>query len=175
MTVKSRIDEAFRYFNLPPKAGFAAVAQAYRELKLLYSTDGLATYSLLNKEGRLRELAEIEEFYLVLTEHLTDKNQAEPAGPRGDARHWDCGSGVSPAAFLRECREIDGVSLQSIAVKSKIGTDHLTNIEMQRDERLPAPVYLRGFIIEFARQLRISNPEELASAYLHLLADRKGG
>lgn len=172
MTELSRVHEAFRYFGLEPTDGFVAVDHAYRELTLLYSRDSLATYSLISEDERLFELAEIDKHYRVLTAHLTENSQQEETASPSDGRSWHAETGLTPGAYLRECRENDRVSLQSIAVQSKIGTGHLENIEAERYDRLPAPVYLRGFIVEFARLLRIANPEELTREYLRLLAER---
>ena len=175
MTDHSRVADAFRFFGLATTEGFVAVDQAYRELKLLYGRNSLATYSLVSEDERLGELAEIDKHYRILTAYLTEDSEQESPAATPDGRFWEQGAEVSPGAFLRECRESDDLSLQSIAVQSKIGTAHLENIEAERYDRLPAPVYLRGFIVEFARLLRVTNPEDLTRAYLRLLAEQRRG
>ena len=174
MSDKIKVAEAFRFLGLEPTSGFVEVSHACKELKALYGMGGLATYSLLSEEERSHELAGINEAYRVLTAYFTEKPHEETTTPQVDVRYYHADSGVSPAAFLRECRERDGLSLQGVAAQSKIGTDHLGNIETERYERLPAPVYLRGFIVEFARILGISNPEELTREYLRLLTEHSG-
>jgi flagellar biosynthesis protein FlhG len=66
---------------------------------------------------------------------------------------------------LRRLREQKGVSLQSIAAVSKVGVRFLEYIEADRHSHLPARVYLRGFLQEYARALGLS-PESVAEAYL---------
>jgi flagellar biosynthesis protein FlhG len=66
---------------------------------------------------------------------------------------------------LRRLREQKGVSLQSIAATSKVGVRFLEYIETDRHSHLPARVYLRGFLQEYARALGLS-PESVAEAYL---------
>jgi hypothetical protein len=171
---KIKVAEAFKFLGLEPTAGFVEVSHACKDLNVLYGAGGLATYSLLNEEERSCERVKIDSAYRVLTAHFTDKQPLDQATPPVNARHYHVESAVSPAAFLRECREHDGVSLQSVAVQSKIGTTHLENIETECYERLPAPVYLRGFIVEFARQLGVANPDELTREYLQRMVASAG-
>lgn len=58
-------------------------------------------------------------------------------------------------ALLRELREARGVELVAIAQRTKIGIGHLRALEDERHDLLPAAVYLRGFLTEYARCLRL--------------------
>jgi flagellar biosynthesis protein FlhG len=66
---------------------------------------------------------------------------------------------------LRRFREAKGVSLEEIAHKSKISSRYLRFIEDERFDMLPAPVYLRGFLQEYARAVGLE-PRGTAEAYL---------
>lgn len=66
---------------------------------------------------------------------------------------------------LREFREERGVGLHEIAAVSKVGVRFLEYIEQDRHSDLPAPVYLRGFLQEYARCLGLE-PQATADAYL---------
>jgi helix-turn-helix protein/DnaJ-like protein len=68
-------------------------------------------------------------------------------------------------ALLRRYREERGVSLREIANQSKIGTRYLEYIEGDRLDMLPAAVYLRGFLQEYARALGL-DPRRTANAYM---------
>ena len=48
-----------------------------------------------------------------------------------------------------------GIDLADIAQRSKIGISHLRAIEDERWELMPATVYLRGFVVEYARTLKL--------------------
>ena len=65
---------------------------------------------------------------------------------------------------LREFREERG-GLREIAAASKVGVRFLEYIEQDRHSDLPAPVYLRGFLQEYARCLGLE-PQATADAYL---------
>jgi flagellar biosynthesis protein FlhG len=68
-------------------------------------------------------------------------------------------------AALRRFRESRSVSLEEIAHKSKISSRFLRYIEDERFDMLPAPVYLRGFLHEYARTVGLE-PKGTAEADL---------
>jgi flagellar biosynthesis protein FlhG len=70
---------------------------------------------------------------------------------------------------LRRFREQVGVSLRDIATRSKVGVRYLEYIEQDRHRDLPAPVYLRGFLQEYARAVGL-DPKRTAEAYLAKVA-----
>jgi flagellar biosynthesis protein FlhG len=74
-------------------------------------------------------------------------------------------SGPVTGAVLRQFRERRGVGLHEIATVSKVGVRFLEYIEQDRHSDLPAPVYLRGFLQEYARCLGLE-PQSTADAYL---------
>src|SRR5207237_9721782 len=57
-------------------------------------------------------------------------------------------------AGLREARERQGLSLEQAAAATRIAARHLRALEEEEEfERLPEPVYARGFLREYARFL----------------------
>jgi flagellar biosynthesis protein FlhG len=68
-------------------------------------------------------------------------------------------------AALRHIREERGIPLREIALASKIGLRFLEYIEEDRVDMLPAPVYLRGFLMEYARVIGL-DPRRTAEAYM---------
>jgi curved DNA-binding protein CbpA len=68
-------------------------------------------------------------------------------------------------ADLRRLREARGMSLRHIASVTKIGMRYLEYIEEDRFALLPAPVYLRGFLQEYARLVGIDQ-RRVADAYM---------
>jgi len=55
--------------------------------------------------------------------------------------------------LLRQIREAIGVELREIAERSKIGMAYLSALEGEAFAKLPAAVYVRGFLAEYARAL----------------------
>jgi cytoskeletal protein RodZ len=66
---------------------------------------------------------------------------------------------------LKRHRLLREVSLESIASATKISVRHLQALERGDVQRLPAPVFTRGFIRAYADFLGLE-PEELVNAYL---------
>jgi cytoskeletal protein RodZ len=65
---------------------------------------------------------------------------------------------------LQREREIRGISLKEIADSTKISKRFLEAIERNDHRTLPAPVFTRGFVREYARYLGL-NAEEMVSRY----------
>jgi len=69
---------------------------------------------------------------------------------------------------LRKEREIRGISLKEIADSTKISKRFLELIEKNDFDSLPAPVFTRGFVREYARYLGL-NSDEMVSRYIHFV------
>ncbi len=67
--------------------------------------------------------------------------------------------------MLRRVRESYGLSLQQVAERTRITRIHLENVEADRYDRLPATVYLRGILVNLARELRL-DPARVSKTYL---------
>jgi cytoskeletal protein RodZ len=70
---------------------------------------------------------------------------------------------------LRREREIRGISLKEIADATKISKRFLDAIERNDHRTLPAPVFTRGFIREYARYLGLS-ADEIVNRYNYAAA-----
>src|SRR5215510_8037630 len=65
---------------------------------------------------------------------------------------------------LRREREIRGISLKEIADATKISKRFLEAIEKNDHRTLPAPVFTRGFVREYARYLGL-NADDMVNRY----------
>ena len=75
--------------------------------------------------------------------------------------------------LLRQIREAVGVELREIAEKSKIGMAYLQALEGEVFTKLPAPVYVRGFLAEYARELGL-DVERVKQTYLERYRAARG-
>jgi cytoskeletal protein RodZ len=71
----------------------------------------------------------------------------------------------SLGTWLRTQREARGVSLAAVAESSKISTRYLEALEGDRFDALPAPVFVRGFLREYARIVGLDG-DEVVNFYL---------
>jgi flagellar biosynthesis protein FlhG len=76
-------------------------------------------------------------------------------------------------ALLRQIREAVGVELREIAERSKIGMAYLHALEAEVFAKLPAPVYIRGFLAEYARALGL-DAERVKQTYLERYRAARG-
>lgn len=74
-------------------------------------------------------------------------------------------------AWLRHQREARSVSMREIADNSKISLRYLEALEQDRFDVLPAPVFARGFLREYARVVGL-NPDEVVNLYLLAIEER---
>jgi flagellar biosynthesis protein FlhG len=150
------------------------VERAWRSLKAIYAEGSLATYGLIEDAGRQEKLEELEGAYGRIARRFSRPATEQPVSPTGNREK--CASQVSPTEsagrFLRQLREGAGLSLKDVAHRTKISPMRLDQIEQEMFERLPAAVYLRGFVLEYAKALGFPQPQEVAGLYLSRYQER---
>lgn len=67
--------------------------------------------------------------------------------------------------FLRRVREARNVSIEELCDYTKITRTYIYAIEDENFDKLPAAVYLRGFVVQMTRFLKLPS-EKVASAYM---------
>jgi curved DNA-binding protein CbpA len=67
--------------------------------------------------------------------------------------------------FLRKIREYKNLDLERLADMTKVSRLYLQGIESEDFAKLPAPVYVRGFVFQYAKCLKLK-PEVVANAYV---------
>lgn len=68
-------------------------------------------------------------------------------------------------SLLKEVREYKNVSIERMAEMTRVSKTHLTALENEDLSKLPAEVYVRGFVYQFAKVLKL-NADMVASSYL---------
>ena len=180
-------EDPYEVLGLDPGATRDQVDRAYRFSLEMYREDALATYSLLDPaelEGLRRRIHQAHRT-LTDTECRRDHDEAHGNAPPADSdvraipfpMSSDAGAqepempDVLSGANLRRIREARGLSLRHMADVSKIGTRFLEYIESDRFGHLPPPVYLRGFLKEYARIVGL-DPGAVAEAYMKRMPPR---
>lgn len=67
--------------------------------------------------------------------------------------------------FLRKIREYKNLDLDRLSDMTKVSRLYLQGIEMEDFGKLPAPVYVRGFVFQYAKCLKLK-PEVVANSYV---------
>jgi hypothetical protein len=160
--------EDWELLDIAPGASREEIDRAYQRRRALYAPGALASYSLYDRQDRTDLLDGIDEAYRRIseahretepTETQTPEVVAVPDGPAPDFRE-------QPGAFLHHSRTMRGVSVDDLAEETKIRASLLAIVENEEFSALPAEVYVRGFVVQYAKALDLSDPEGLANAYL---------
>lgn len=77
--------------------------------------------------------------------------------------------------LLRQVRMARGLSLSQLAERTRIGSKHLENVEADRYDALPAVVYLRGILMNLARELGLDGIRVSKSYLAFVEAHRSKG
>jgi hypothetical protein len=83
----------------------------------------------------------------------------------------DPDDGVFDGPVLRRIRMSRGVELEEICGVTKISEPYLRFLEENRYHDLPAAVYVRGFVKEYAKCLRL-DPLQVANTYMERFRER---
>jgi curved DNA-binding protein CbpA len=183
-------EDYYRVLGLPPQASRDQVERAYRFCVEMYGEGAIATYSLLEGDEIEATRVRILEAYKVLgdparrREYDRSRGLVSPDSPplpfsAAEAPGEESGAyartidipEVLTGSELKRIREASGISLREIATQSKIGMRFLEYIEEDRLPYLPAPVYLRGFLQEYARVVGL-DAAKVVQAYMGRLSKR---
>lgn len=158
------------------------IRRAYKRKKEIYADGGLAVSSLLTEAQLRSEQAQLDEAYDTLLDavrrrayDLSTFPDADPA-PEAATRapkaaqaeqlllQSELAREIGPdteftGELLRKVRESQGVELPEISARTKIARSHLLAIEEERFGDLPAAVYVRGFVSELAKFLRLDTAQ----------------
>ena len=75
--------------------------------------------------------------------------------------------------FLKEAREYKQLSADDMMNILKISRNYLVALESDDISKLPANVFVRGFVMQYARALRLDQ-EKLTAAYMEFLRSKRG-
>lgn len=67
--------------------------------------------------------------------------------------------------FLKKIREYKNVDVPRMAEMTKVSKTYIRFIEDEEFSKLPAPVYVRGFVFQYAKCLKL-NPDLVANSFL---------
>jgi cytoskeletal protein RodZ len=67
--------------------------------------------------------------------------------------------------FLRKVREYYGITLDELCEFTKISKSYLNCLEAEEFDSLPAPAYVRGFVLQVAKAIKLPH-EKAAAGYM---------
>ncbi|MCO5143672.1 MAG: helix-turn-helix domain-containing protein [Oligoflexia bacterium] len=127
-----------------------------------------ATAGNMSHIDRILQTQESKSANPVMKNYL--KIESQKNDPEMEERINKC-ENVS-GGFLRSVREYKNVTLDQMIDILKISKNYLTALEEDQVEKLPANVFVRGFVIQYARALKL-NHEKVSSSYMEFLKNKR--
>lgn len=178
--------------GVPRGASDEEVRRAFKRQRELFSYGSLPLVSLLDEAQVRAELGRIQEAYDTILDPVRRRaynlsafpemsEEEEPAPSRSPitqdqlmlqaelAREIHAETMYS-GELLRKVRESQGIGLEEIANSTKISMAHLLAVEEERYDDLPAHVYVRGFVQQLARYLKL-DASQVAKTYLRRMRE----
>jgi flagellar biosynthesis protein FlhG len=189
-------DSLYDLLEVEPTASEEAIRRANRRITQIYAKDSVVVGGLY-RPARLEKMhRQLEHAYDTLMNPAKRRvNDAAlfPDGMPSEPRPARASSniGVAPIAadrpdppsvdedtvfsgkLLQLFREARGFDLREIADHTKIGMSYLNAIEQESYADLPAIVYVRGFLMEYAKMLDLDVPQVL-DTYLSRIRQAQG-
>lgn len=171
------------------------IRRAYKRQREVYAAGGLATSSLLDERELTVAQARLDEAHDTLLdpvrrraydlstfaeegERPVDSTVPRPALAAEQLQlQSELAREIGPdteftGTLLRKVRESQGIELAEISSRTKISKSHLVALEEETYEHLPAIVYVRGFVTELAKYLRL-DPAQVQRTYLRRMREKR--
>lgn len=183
--------DPWELLGVSPGASVEEIRQAFQRLDTAFSPGSLALYSVVDPEEQVLLQRQLRTAYqrLLRAAGASDPAPVEASHPVAHARPAaappppgqppvsspprtgppelveEINSGREVTGdLLRQAREAWGLSLEAVAKRTRIQTRSLAAIEAEDFPALPARVFVRGFVMAYARELRL-DPEHVWSCF----------
>ena len=192
------IDEQTYYeiLEVSPTATVKEIQKAYDHAKETFHIDSLAVYSLFTEQEINEIQTAIEEAYRVLMDEAMRKSYDQSHFQTPGGQKWekppefqvvsrekktppsspvvsiDTAEGIYRGKILRQIRERMGIDLETIARETKINMKTLEAIEDEDLGKLPALVYIKGFLRGYAQSLGL-DPQKVVEGYIQSVSAEK--
>lgn len=170
------------------------IRRAFKRQREVYALGGLPTSSLLDERELAVSQTRIDEAHDTLLDPVRRRAYDLSTFPEPDAPSLslsvprpalaaeqlllqsELAREIGPdteftGPLLRKVRESQGIEIAEISSRTKISKSHLTALEEEHYEELPAIVYVRGFVTELAKYLRL-DVAQVQRTYLRRMREK---
>ena len=180
-----------------PSASVREITKAYLRLKAAYGENSLVAYTGVDDEERRNTLSKVEEAYLILSRsekrreydnaHNFDKaSKSEESNPKVRAlieprvpkyrvdpeiENEILNRSIFDGAILKKIREYKRITLEDISRYTKIARRYFEMIEGEEFSSFTATAYMRGFLKEYAKYLKL-DPTRVCNSYLERIDNK---
>ncbi len=169
-SILGQIEEAYSVLGFPEKRREYDRLRGFNQRDLPNHRNLGHVHTASNGEERPKDSIQYENFGSILIEAKVSKITAqkkfslefnESADMERRIRECTDYSGT----FLREIREYKNVTIDRMVEMTRISKTHLIAIENEDISKLPADVYVRGYVYQYAKVLKL-NPDQVATSYI---------
>ena len=186
----------YEILEVSPAATSKEIQKAYERAKETFHVDSVAIYSLYS-EKEVKEIEEaVEEAYRILMDEssrrsydqthsrtLGEQPPEKPSETQVASREKRAPLSFTDLSFhaemkryrgseLKQLRERMGLELQTVSKETKISLKILESLEEESFDKLPALVYLKGFLKSYAQCLGL-DPQKVVEGYLESMGESK--
>jgi len=178
----------YEILNVSSEASALGIVKAYREIKLVFQPNSLATYSLYSDEELVTMNERIEEAYAILSNSEARRVYDEQIQSPESASEQKKGRLKQPQSkkdkkkepmplvqsiplpelvhgkALKQIRKSQHLTLNQIADKTNIPKAYLKAIESENIDVLPGAFYLKSYLKQYASSIGL-NPQQTWKAY----------
>lgn len=169
-SILGQIEEAYSVLGFPEKRREYDRLRGFNQSGINPVRSMNQIYTITTVEDRPKDVIEYEDYGSNLIEAKVSKITAQKKfgleyeeNSEMDRKIRECSD--YSGAFLREIREYKNVGIERMAEMTRISKTHLTAIENEDVTKLPAEVYVRGYVYQYAKVLKL-NPDQVAASYL---------
>lgn len=165
-----QIEEAYSVLGFPEKRREYDRLRGFNQSGLHHVRQSSSIHTVTTVEDRPKNAIEYEDYGSNLIEAKVSKITAQKKfgldfqeNPEMERRIREASEFTGQ--FLKEIREYKNVSIERMAEMTRISKTHLNAIENDEVTKLPAEVYTRGYVYQYAKVLKL-NPDQVAASYL---------
>ena len=167
----------YQVLGVSPQADRKTIDRAYRKVKNVFSLSNPEIYNFFTKEEAVQWLRVVEEAHSALIKKQSDKKQPDKSFVQSAVSHFKpdremenliSSCNIFDGVFLRKVREYKNIELDDFSRMTCIKVSYLKAIESNDHSRLPAPVFVRGYIIQYCSILGLDKSKVVPS-YISLL------
>jgi len=176
-SILSQVEEAYSVLGFPEKRREYDRLRGFNQNGTIKVRNTTQMYTISTLEDRSKDTIEYENYGSNLIEAKVSKITAQKKFGLDYTENVEMEKRIGncidfSGTFLKEIREYKNVGIERMAEMTRISKTHLTALENEEVSKLPADVYVRGYVYQYAKVLKL-NPEQVAASYLSHLKKLK--
>lgn len=167
--ILGQIEEAYSVLGFPEKRREYDRLRGFNQGGVT-PTNPEKVHTVLTVEDRKHESIQYENFGSNLIEAKVSKITAQKKFGLEYEENTDMDRKIRECSdftgtFLKEIRDYKNVTIERMAEMTRISKTHINAVENDDLAKLPAEVYVRGYVYQIAKVLKL-NPDQVAASYL---------